>query len=402
MRCLCRHRLKLLRHWGVNIHLRTEPIRDHGMNPHTNRKRGPVLGRRALNRALLARQMLLIRRRVPVGEAIEALVGMQAQEPQAPYVGLWSRLEGFEPQALSELLETRGAVRGSLFRATLHLLTARDWRSLRPLIAPVLARGFSSSPFSRALGETDLEEVLALGRKLLAERPRTRAELGPLLAEKFSADPTSLAYAVSYLEPLVQVPPRGLWRRGGQARWITDQEWLGQGLAPDLSLQRLILRYLGAFGPATIQDIQAWSGLTQLRVVIDALRGRLASFEDERGRELFDLPDAPLPDPEAPVPVRFLPPFDNAILAHADRARIIAPEDRDRVSAERLMRTFLVDGFVAGSWRTDGAVLRIMPFRALSAADRLAVKEEGRRLLAFVAPDASAPEVQLGAPDARS
>ncbi len=376
------------------------------MNRHTNRKarRGPrtVLDRRALNRALLARQMLVGRRRLPVGEALEALVGMQAQEPQAPYVGLWSRLEGFEPKELSQLLETRGAVRGSLFRATLHLVTARDWRALRPLITPVLARGLNSSPFGRVLTEIDLEEVLALGRKLLAERPRTRAELGPLLAEKFSADPTSLAYAVSYLEPLVQVPPRGLWRRGGQARWTTDREWLGPAPLSEVSLQHLTLRYLAAFGPATIQDIQAWSGLTQLRVVIDALRGRLASFEDEQGRELFDLPDGPLPDPEAPVPVRFLAPFDNAILAHADRARIIAPEDRGRVFADRLMRTFLVDGFVAGSWRLDGAVLAIEPFRALSAADRRAVQEEGRRLLAFVAPDASAPQVQLGAPDARS
>lgn len=372
------------------------------MNPHTNRKPAAVLGRRALNRALLARQMLLNRRRVPVGEVLEALVGMQAQEPQAPYVGLWSRVEGFEPEELSELIETRGAVRGSLFRATLHLVTARDWRSLRPLIAPVLARGFSSSPFSRALTEIDLEEVLALGRKLLAERPRTRAELGPLLAEKFSADPTSLAYAVSYLQPLVQVPPRGLWRRGGQASWTTDQEWLGSGPASDLSLQRLILRYLAAFGPATIQDIQAWSGLTQLRAVVDAVRDRLLSLEDEQGRELFDVPDGPLPDPELPVPVRFLAPFDNAILAHADRARIIARVDRDRVSADRLMRTFLVDGFVAGSWRLDGAVLRVEAFRALTAADREQVEDEARRLLAFVAPDASAPEVQLDAPDARS
>ena len=376
------------------------------MNEHTNRKPrrspGTVLGRRSLNRALLARQMLLNRRRVPVGEALEALVGMQAQEPQAPYVGLWSRVEGFEPEELSQLIDARGAVRGSLFRATLHLVTANDWRSLRPLIAPVLARGLRSSPFSRALTDIDLPEVLALGRKLLAERPRTRAELGPLLAEQFSVDPTSLAYAVSYLEPLVQVPPRGLWRRGGQARWTTDQEWLGPARASDLSLQGLILRYLAAFGPATIQDIQAWSGLAQLRAVANALRGRLASFEDEQGRELFDLPDSPLPDPEVPVPVRFLPPFDNAILAHADRARIIAPADRDRVWADRLMRTFLVDGFVAGTWQLDAAVLRVKPFRALSASDRRAVKEEARRLLAFVAPDASAPEVQLGAPGARS
>jgi fermentation-respiration switch protein FrsA (DUF1100 family) len=373
----------------------------------TNRKaprrsRPEVLSRRALNRALLARQMLLDRRPVPVGEALEALVGMQAQEPQAPYLGLWSRLEGFEPEELSELIASRDAVRGSLFRATLHLVTARDWAALRPLLAPVLARSFNSSPFSRALTEIDVEEVLALGRKLLAERPRTRAELGRLLAKEFPADSTSLAYAVSYLEPLVQVPPRGLWRRGGQARWTTDEAWLGRRTAPGLSVEDLILRYLGAFGPATIQDIRAWSGLTQLRGVIEALRERLASFEDDQGRELFDLPDAPLPDPEILIPPRFLPPFDNAILSHADRARIIAVKDRERVSADRLMRTFLVDGFVAGSWRLEEAGLRIEPFRALNATDRRAVEEEGRRLLAFVAPEASAREVQFAAPDARS
>jgi hypothetical protein len=361
-----------------------------------------VLSRRALNRALLARQMLLDRRRVPVDVALEGLVGMQAQEPQAPYVGLWSRLERFEPEQLSKLIADGDAVRGPLFRATLHLVTARDWRSLRPLLAPVLARSFSSSPFSRALTEIDVAEVVVLGRKLLAERPRTRAELGPLLAQEFPADATALAYAVSYLGPVVQVPPRGLWRRSGQARWTTDEAWLIGRPASRLSVEDLILRYLRAFGPATIQDVQAWSGLTQLRGAIYALRERLASFEDEQGRELFDLPAGPLPDPGIPAPPRFLPPFDNAILSHADRARIIALEDRDRVSADRLMRTFLVDGFVAGSWQLDRATLAIKPFRSLNAPDRRAVEEEGRRLLAFVAPEAAAPEVQLAPPDARS
>jgi Winged helix DNA-binding domain len=368
-----------------------------------NRKPPPdVLSRRALNRALLARQMLLERRPVSVAEALEALVGMQAQEPHAPYLGLWSRLEGFEPGELSELIADGDAVRGSLFRATLHLVTASDWTSLRPLVAPVLARSFSSSPFSKQLTEIDLAEVLALGRRLLTERPRTRAELGPLLAKEFPADPTSLAYAVSYLEPLVQVPPRGLWRRGGQARWTTAEAWLGRRPASRLSIEALILRYLEACGPATIQDIQAWSGLTQLRGVIDALRERLASFQDEKGRELFDLPDGPLPNPEIPAPPRFLAPFDNAILSHADRARIMAPEDRVRVFADRLMRTFLVDGFVAGSWRLEGTTLRVEPFRTLDATDSRAVEEEGRRLLAFVAPEESAPDVQLAAPGARS
>ena len=374
--------------------------------PPTNRndRRGAsaVLGVRALNRALLARQMLLARRRLPVTDALEALVGMQAQEPQAPYIGLWSRLDGFEPGELSELITSGEAARGSLFRATLHLVTPRDWASLRPLCTPMLERSFGSSPFSKALTEIDLGEVVLLGRKLVAERPRTRAELGRLLAKRFPGDATALAHAVTYLEPLVQVPPRGVWRRGGQARWTTDEAWLVRLPAPCLSLEDLILRYLRAFGPATIQDIRAWSGLTQLRVVIDALRGRLATFQDEQGRELFDLLDGPLPHPEMSVPVRFLPPFDNAILSHADRARIVAPEDRRRVSADRLMRTILIDGFVAGSWRLGGDALRVTPFRPLNVAERHAVQEEGLRLLGFLAPDVSPREIQIAAPDARS
>ena len=293
-------------------------------------------------------------------------------------------------------------MRGSLFRATLHLVTARDWASLRPLCTPVLERSFGSSPFSKALTDIDLGEVVLLGRKLVAERPRTRAELGRLLAKKFPGDATALAHAVTYLEPLVQVPPRGVWRRGGQARWTTDEAWLARLPAPRLSLEDLILRYLRAFGPATMQDIRAWSGLTQLRVVIDALRGRLATFRDQEGRELFDVPDGPLPHPEMPVPVRFLPPFDNAILSHADRARIVAPDDRRRVSADRLMRTFLIDGFVAGSWRIGDDALRVTPFRSLNVTERQAVQEEGGRLLGFVAPEVSPGEIQIAAPDARS
>jgi hypothetical protein len=366
----------------------------------TNRKprrvvRHVVLSRRALNRALLARQMLLRRGRMGVSEALEALLGMQAQEPQAPYVGLWSRLEGFDPDELCELVATGDAVRGSLMRATLHLVTARDWASLRPLIAPVLARSFSSSPFSKELENVDLAEVLALGRALLAQRPRTRAELGPLLAGEFRADPTSLAYAVSYLEPIVQVPPRGLWRRSGQARWTTAKAWLQRCHEARLSLQELIIRYLAAFGPATIQDIQAWSGLTGLRAVIDPVRDRVRSCADEQGRELLDVADGALPDPEIPASPRFLPPFDNAILSHSDRARIIAPEDRRRVSGDRLMRTFLVDGFVAGTWQLDAARLSVRPFRKLSVANRGAVEEEAMRLLAFVAPEASVPDVHI-------
>lgn len=341
--------------------------------------------------------MLLDRRRLPVVDALEALLGMQAQEPQAPYVGLFARLQGFDPGELSDLIAAGDAVRGPLMRATLHLVTASDWTRLRPLVDPVLARGFGSSPFSRAVAGVDLGELLALGRSLLAERPRTRAELGPLLGQHFRADPASLAYAVSYLEPIVQVPPRGLWRRGGQARWATAASTLGHHDPQDLSLEGLIARYLRAFGPATVQDIQAWSGLTQFRPVLSAQRDRLRTFEDGQGRELLDLPDGPLPDPRSPSPPRFLPPFDNAIMSHADRARIMDQEVRALVARDRLMRTFLVDGFVAGSWQLEGASLQIRPFRALNDAERRALEEEAQRLLALLVPEVSAPEVTIAA-----
>jgi hypothetical protein len=358
-----------------------------------------VLSLRALNRALLARQLLLERRAVSVADAIEHLVGMQAQEPQAPYIGLWTRLAGFAPEELSELIAGRGAVRGGLMRATLHLVTTRDWARLRPLTSPVLARGFAGSQFSKAISEVDLEQLLERGRELLAEKPRSRAELGPLLAEHWpDADQTSLAYAVTYLEPVIQVPPRGLWRQGGQARWTTASAWLGDELAAEPATEDLVLRYLAAFGPTTVKDIQAWSGVTRLSNVTERLGDRLRVLYDEDGRELLDVPEGALPDPGTPAPPRFLAPFDNAILSHADRRRIIATEYRDAVSSDRQLRTFLVDGFVAGLWRLDGATLRVRPFERLSSADRRAVIDEGERLSRFLVREDSTVEVRVEDP----
>lgn len=333
-------------------------------------------------------------------EALEHLVGLQAQEPQAPYLGLWSRLDDFQPSELSDLIARRGAVRGALMRATLHLVTAGDWRFLRPLISTVLARRFRSSPFGKAVAGLDLGEVLALGRALLAEQPRTRAELGSHLAARFAGDPTSLAYAVSYLEPLVQVPPRGLWRRSGPARWTTADAWLDRRRPPEVAAEDLIARYLRAFGPASVQDVQAWSGLTQLSLVIDTRRNRFRSFVDEQGRELLDVQDGLLPDAKAPAPPRFLAPFDNAILAHADRGRIIDREHRGLVTRDRLMRTFLIDGFVAGAWELDGRTLHVRPFRPLDAGARRALEDEARRVVSFLVPDASGPQIRLAAHDA--
>ena len=355
-----------------------------------------MLSLRALNRALLARQMLLERRELAVADAIEQLVGMQAQEAQAPYTGLWTRVADFAPHELSELIAARGAVRGGLLRATIHLVTARDWARLRPLTTPVLARNFGGTQFSKAIVDVDLERLLKRGRELLTDKPHSRAELAQLLAADWpGVDRTSLAYAVTYLEPIVQVPPRGLWRQSGQARWTTAAAWLGDELGGEPSADDLFVRYLAAFGPATVNDVQAWSGLTKLSEVADRLRARLRVFRDERGRELLDVPDGPLPDPATPAPPRFLAPFDNAILSHEDRSRIIAPEHRATVSGDRLLRTFLVDGFVAGTWRLDGATLHVQPIRVLSAGDRDAVVEEGERLVAFLGADRGPPEVRV-------
>ena len=355
-----------------------------------------MLTRRDLNRALLERQLLLERRALPADGAVERLAGMQAQEPQAPYIGLWSRLDGFDPDELSRLITGRGAIRTTLMRATIHLVTARDWVWLWPLIRPVPARAFRGSAFSKRLAGAEVDEVVAAGRALIEAEPRTRAEVGRLLAERWpAAEPAALSHAVACHLPVVHVPPRGLWRRSGQARWTTARAWLGAAPADTPAIEDLVRRYLAAFGPATVKDIQAWSGLTGVRVVVDGLRDELRTAVDEDGRELLDLPGAPLPDAGTPAPPRFLAPFDNAILAHADRGRIIAPEHRDVAFRDRLMRTFLVDGFVAGTWRIDGATLTVSPLRALAARDRRAVTDEAERLLAFAGPPDGPRDVRL-------
>jgi len=312
---------------------------------------------------------------------IERLVGMQAQVPENPYVALWSRLEGFDPHEVSDLLAERRAVRGHAMRSTIHLLSARDCLAIQPLTRPVLLRGFES-PFRRGLTGADPDEIAAAGLELLEERPRTRAELSKLLAPRWAdADPANLAYAVSHYGRLVQVPPRGLWGRGGQATWAPTDHWLTGHEPASTTIDELLLRYLAAFGPATAADARTWSGLTGLRAVFERLRPQLVSFRDERGRELFDVPDAPFPDPDTPAPPRFLPEYDNVALSHDDRSRIIGSDWPGQPPAgPKWTGSLLVDGFYRGRWRiTDGE----LSIEGLEPTPEL--EAEGRRLHEFAA-----------------
>jgi hypothetical protein len=351
-----------------------------------------MLGRRALNRALLARQLLHERHQVEPLDALEHLVGMQAQAPLAPYVGLWSRLDRFRPETLSTAMLEKAAVRISLMRATIHLVTAHDALWLRPVLAPVLERGFGSSEFARRLASVDLSEVVAAGRDLLSARSLTSRELAAGLADRWpGVDRESLAYAVGYLVPLVHVPPCGVWGRTGPVRRTTLESWLGRPLDPDPSIDQLVLRYLAAYGPASVMDVQAWSGLTRLRGVLERLRPDLTTFTDEGGRELFDLPDAPRPDPDVPAAPRFLPEYDNVLIGHADRTRIIPAGRRIPLPPGNggTRGTVLLDGVFAGEWRIvardGGAVLSIGPFERIAAGDLAALHEEGAELLRFAA-----------------
>lgn len=336
-----------------------------------------------------------------VTEAVEHLVGLQAQEPQEPYVGLDARLAGFDPTAASELLGSRQLVRILMMRRTVHLLTATDALGLRTLHDPMLRQRIRGT-LGRLMPGVDEAALAEACRPLFAERPQGLAEAARVVADRWpGVEPRVLGDAVSTLLPLVQVPPRGLWRRAGPARWTTVGSWLGSeppatGRAGSIPAEEVVLRYLRAFGPAATADIRAWSGLSGLPAVPRALAPELRTYHDERGRLLWDHPDGAVADPRLPAAPRFLPAFDNALLGYDDRTRIVAAEHR-RVSVAG-SRVLLVDGWVAGTWtdERDGgaAVLRVHRLTSLgSRGSERAVVAEAERVVAVLHPDATAHQV---------
>jgi hypothetical protein len=345
-----------------------------------------VLASRDLSRATLARQMLLGRERLGAAEAVERLVGLQAQVREPPFVGLWTRLEGFRREELVEAIERREVVRATAMRCTMHLMSARDFLGLWGAIRPAVARAVRAWTGKRLAG-LDMDAIAAEARAYFHERPRTFAELRemiPALAPE--GDPQGVSYAVRAHLPLVQVPDGGSTGHSNQAPYGLAEDVLGGTASTDPDPAELIRRYVAAFGPASAADFQAWSGLTGARGAFDGMRDELVTFEDRLGKELFDLPDAPRPPADTEAPVRLLPEYDNLVLGHADRSRFVADEHRKAIylSAGRVRATFLVDGAVAGVWRLGRrGDPEIEPFGRLSRAARQALDAELEALRAW-------------------
>jgi hypothetical protein len=362
-----------------------------------------TLTRIELNRATLARQLLLERTSLGAVEAVERLAGMQAQEPKHPFTGLWTRVECFEREQLICALRSREIVRATLMRSTLHLMSASDYAAVRMALQP------SPSVALRVLGTRsrglDLDAVLPAARALLQGTALSFDEIRAQLHAPFpDVDDRALGYAVRTMLPLVMVP--GESERWGYARvpaFALADEWLAEPLA-EHALEALVTRYLAAFGPASARDVQAWSGVGGMKAVLDGMRENLDVFFDERGRELFDLPAAPRPSADVPAPPRLLPEFDNLVLAHHDRSRVIADEHRTLVTTKnlRVRATFLLDGMVRGTWKVESkrkvATLTLEPFDLLLKREQQALEPEAEALLRFVEPDARTWDVRFCTP----
>ena len=345
--------------------------------------------------------MLIERQRLSPVEAVERLAGLQAQVPKPPFVGLWTRIEGFRREQLIGALHDRSIVRATMMRGTIHLVSAEDYRAFRGVLHPMLIRGPLSVIKDKVKG-LNFGKVAAEGRAFFAKRPATFDALRVHFAKRHPDwDARAPAYVVRMHVPVIQVPTNDPWGYPAAAEFTLADQWLGSAVSvEEKPAHELVRRYLAAFGPATPADAQSWSGFQKLKDVFEDLRPELVTFRDERKRELFDLPNSPRPGADVSVPVRFLPDYDNAILGHQDRSRIIADEHRPRVVTRNLQirATFLVDGVVAGTWKAQTsrktATLVIEPFGKLQRKVRAALEEEGNALLTFMEPDAATHEIR--------
>ncbi|HLA45205.1 MAG TPA: winged helix DNA-binding domain-containing protein, partial [Aggregatilineales bacterium] len=300
-----------------------------------------VLTLRELNRAALARQMLLDRASIPAPEAVEHLVGLQAQQPQSPFLTLWTRLQNFQRDDLARLIENRSIIKATMMRATLHLFTAADYVRLRGAIQPALDRSYASIAKQHG-GKLNIDHILSIAKPYIMEQPRSFAGISAMFSELMpDIDIGAIRYTVRMYFPMVQVPNHSQWSYPGNPTFTPAETWLGQSIPMENNLQTLVFRYLAAFGPASVADIQRWSGLAGLKSAVESFKSELVTYRDEQKRELLDLPTLPIPDADTPAPVRFLPDFDNLLIAYDKRTRIIADEYRSRVylSAARVEAT---------------------------------------------------------------
>lgn len=359
-----------------------------------------VLTIRALNRATLARQMLLERSDRGIADSAAFLGGLQAQQSNDPYVGLWSRLDAFRHEDLTALIVGKTLLRATTMRGTLHLHTAGDLVGFRALVQPFLSAQWKSN-FLRRFGSEDKAKVLKAGIRLLDKGPMTAGALNKALKEKFaSAEPIALSSLLQLHETLIQIPPTRIWGTGSAPILSRIPNWLDEVPAPVLTREELVRRYLRAFGPASVNDMAIWCRLTRLGDAFNAIRDELTEFEDENGRVLYDYPDAPRPDEDVPAPIRFLPLYDNVYLGYDKRQRMLNEETAHVVSMfEQFKPAVLIDGTISAGWsisvKKDAAELEVELYRKMTRRQRSELEAEGKRFAKFMAEEAKSWSVAL-------
>jgi len=351
----------------------------------------------------LDRQLLIQRANISLSEATERVIGWQSQIPNPPYIGLWTRLESFQRDDLTNAMQNRQIVRCAMFRSTLHLITQADHHRFHRVIEPALVKGLRSF-HGRNIEGLNILPLVDVIKPFLSQSPRSMGEIGKFLQTiEPDREPEALNYAIRTYLPLVQVPPAGTWGVGSKATYVMAENWIGRDKSADVGA--LFLRYLAGYGPASVMDFQTWAGMTKLAPEIEKIKPQLRLFVDENGVALYDLPDMPQTDVDAPLPVKFIPEYDNVLIGHADRTRILPEEHRKKVflSAGRVSSTILVDGFVAGVWKIEitkrTATLQITPFITLTDNQREALISEGELLIRFVADTAEQMSVEFSQVD---